>query len=241
MSNATFEGPLGQIPAPDDKHRRLWALEPDTIPVDPTPIIIGIPWFSSFDRPVAKKSGAVTEYFIGLDPNNLGRVRGGHCVCVKPQSLTDLMLWWRWYDQGREGACVGYGTARALSLMNRYRYDAFELYKQAQRQDSWPGEDYSGTSVRAGLDVVRERGPYRWARTAYKGPLPGDGISANRWARDMNDVKAVLKSPYYDRRGVRAILNSWGTAYPHITYMPDETFERVCFREDGDVGIVTDR
>ena len=95
-------------------------------------------------------------------------------------------------DQGREGACVGFAWSHELSARPRpIEKDAafaIQIYKRAQQIDPWPGEDYSGTSVLAGIKAVQEilnsRGKplikeYRWAfgtedvlRTlAYKGPV----------------------------------------------------------------------
>lgn len=83
-------------------------------------------------------------------------------------------------DQGREGACVGFGwTAEALSTpvsvdLNRVKADvprdptafAHSLYKRAQQVDYWEGEAYEGTSVLAGAKTMQEYGllrEYRWA------------------------------------------------------------------------------
>jgi hypothetical protein len=83
-------------------------------------------------------------------------------------------------DQGREGACVGFGwTHEALSTpvpvrLERvagakvYNPDLFarDLYRQAQRIDEWEGENYEGTSVLAGAKVMKGLGllkEYRWA------------------------------------------------------------------------------
>lgn len=246
MRNATFEGPLGQIPPPDDRHRQRYPLTAETLPVEPMPLVIGLDWHTNFDRPITKKRGAITEYWIGL--GDLGRVRGGHAVCLKPQPLTDLMVWWDHYDQGREGACVGFATARALSLANRYRYSGRHIYQWAQAHDSWPGSEteeptYSGTSVRAGLDCVRTVGPMRLVRGAYKGPILADGILRNRWAQSIEDAYAAIHSPDYQRRGIFALLNSWGRrGYPHITYIPAETLNRIIFEEGrGEIAVLTDR
>ena len=54
--------------------------------------------------------------------------------------------------------CVGFGVSRLASQLNRKTYDGFWLYHEAQKVDEWPGEDYEGTSVRAGLDILRVRG-----------------------------------------------------------------------------------
>lgn len=83
-------------------------------------------------------------------------------------------------NQGREGACVGFGwTAEALSTpvavdLNRVAADvprtpqefAHALYVRAKQLDTWPGEDYSGTAVIAGAKAMKEYGllnEYRWA------------------------------------------------------------------------------
>lgn len=87
---------------------------------------------------------------------------------------------WRYWrqgeilDQGREGACVGFGwTAELMASPERVKiWDptnyARGVYHDAQRIDEWPGEDYEGTSVLAGAKVVQSRGlieQYRWAFT----------------------------------------------------------------------------
>lgn len=83
-------------------------------------------------------------------------------------------------DQGREGACVGFGwTSEARSTpvavdLDRLAADvpkdptefALHIYRRAQQLDEWAGENYSGTSVNAGAKAVREIGllhEYRWA------------------------------------------------------------------------------
>jgi hypothetical protein len=83
-------------------------------------------------------------------------------------------------DQGREGACVGFGwTHEALSTpvpVNFARASkvpvhdpdllARHLYREAQKIDEWAGESYEGTSVLAGAKVMKGLGllkEYRWA------------------------------------------------------------------------------
>lgn len=103
-------------------------------------------------------------------------------------------------DQGREGACVGFGfTDEALSTPNRVRPPesgskgaitvdvanrfALKWYHTAQGVDEWPGSDYDGTSVNAGAKTAKAWGyvdEYRWARNmddlraavANEGPVP---------------------------------------------------------------------
>ncbi|WP_407555249.1 hypothetical protein QOM21_35740 [Streptomyces sp. Pv4-95] len=76
-----------------------------------------------------------------------------------------------WLDQGNEGACVGFAWSHELIAtpvevpgVN----DSFArgVYREAQKVDEWPGEDYDGTSVLAGAKAVSARGymdEYRWA------------------------------------------------------------------------------
>jgi len=63
-------------------------------------------------------------------------------------------------DQGAEGACVGFGWTGFMNAKPMtHEYDnemGFDVYHRAQQIDEWPGEDYSGTSVRAGAKVLIE-------------------------------------------------------------------------------------
>jgi hypothetical protein len=82
-------------------------------------------------------------------------------------------------DQGREGACVGFGWAHELAAypipLPVTTADAMDIYWDAQRGDPWPGGSYAGatpqyegTSVLAGAQAVQARGvmpEYRWAFT----------------------------------------------------------------------------
>lgn len=73
-------------------------------------------------------------------------------------------------DQGREGACVGFGWSHELAAEPVHvpvsNVSARGLYHRAQQLDEWPGEGYEGTSVLAGAKAVQEAGhmaEYRWA------------------------------------------------------------------------------
>lgn len=201
-------------------------------PAKPVPVAIGINWYTAFDTP-QRQGGA---WWIGRG-NDLGSVRGGHCVALLPAGLTDPASYWAFYDQGQEGACVGFGCSRMMSLLNRRRYDARWLWNQAKLVDEWPdtnpGDD-NGTSVRAACDVLRAQGAERWHSTK---PTAQDGISANRWATSVDQVLAALGTP--DRDYV-VVLNSWGrTGYPHFTRMPASVLDRL-IREDGEATLVVD-
>lgn len=223
----------------DWEHVTKYMLTTETTPTVPTPVVIGVNWYESFYRPVKKDR----RLWVGLDSKNLGRLMGGHCVVLKPASLSDPYSWYRYYDQGQEGACVGFGTSRGVSLTERIRFDARWLYLQAQLVDRWedtPPEE--GTSVRAAFDILRSKGHIRVKRgnLSESEPKAEYGGTVNRWARSVDEVIECLGSPqFYDIGGV-PFLNSWGTDYPHIVYFPLETFQRL-LDEYGEAAIWTPR
>lgn len=88
-------------------------------------------------------------------------------------------------DQGREGACVGFGWSHEAAARPDVRTvtytSAMNLYRRAKELDQWAGTDYEGTSVLAGAKAAREKGylsEFRWAfgledlimAVGYKGP-----------------------------------------------------------------------
>jgi hypothetical protein len=203
------------------------------VPAKPTPVVIGVNWYVEFDEPEKDAEG---HYWIARDAK-LTKVRGGHCVCLKPKGSNDPDAWWDFYNQGNEGACVGFGVSRLTSQLNRKAYDGFWLYHEAQKVDEWPGEDYDGTSVRAGLDILRKRGHCEVKDGKTRAEAVAEGIKTNRWARSVDDVLTTLGYAGLDYVDV---LNSWGRTYPHLTRMPATVLERL-WKEDGEVGLVTDR
>lgn len=110
------------------------------------------------------------------------------------ERILDVNHAWRVrYDQKAEGACVGFSSSYAMSILNRQFYDARWLYRQAQLIDDWeetPPEE--GTSVRAGMDVLRKIGHKRiWGTKTFE-PDPKHGIAANRWARTVDELRACI-------------------------------------------------
>ena len=205
------------------------------MPTTPTPVVCGLNWHRSFDE-LAGKTGIV--YL----PRPAGGVRGGHAVCLKPPGIHDPNGWWEFYNQGTEGACVGFASSRMMSLLNRERYDGFALYHQAQRIDEWDGENYDGTSVRAGMDVLRNAGPY--ARNGTQDS--NDGIRANRWAGSVEEIAACLSPADAGaailNTGYVLMLNSWGRNFPHLTRIDLDILNLLIFQEEqGEATVVVDR
>lgn len=89
-------------------------------------------------------------------------------------------------DQGSEGACVGFAWSHELSarpkIIRKDANFALQIYRRARQIDPWPGEDYSGTSVLAGVKAVQE------ILNSYDRPL----IQEYRWAFGIQDVLRVL-------------------------------------------------
>lgn len=130
-------------------------------------------------------------------------------------------------DQGNEGACVGFGTtmeaaARPVPVFGdpvrkppniKATNDiAHSVYLRAKELDEYPGENYEGTSVLAGMKACVEHGwfgEYRWATGAgvpaavddiilsvgYLGPV----IMGTDWYEDM--YEAVGDEGYLDATG----------------------------------------
>lgn len=107
-------------------------------------------------------------------------------------------------NQGKEGACVGAGWTAWYNSKPKGFYNPlpneqlFDIYRRAQFLDEWPGENYSGTSVRAGAKVMRERGyleEYVWAATGDEirawlrtyGPV----VIGSHWLRSMDSPRAT--------------------------------------------------
>lgn len=109
------------------------------------------------------------------------------------------------HDQGTEGACVGFAASMMMAIRNELQardarmkpyvhwYNCMWLYREAQRVDEWPGENYEGTSVRAAMDVLRTLGHVRIGRRKIEAPAAiAEGISENRWATTVDEIRACI-------------------------------------------------
>lgn len=216
------------------------------------PIVIGVNWYREFATPTLDASSG--KYWVARGgARTLTRIRGGHCVCLEPGGEPDQESWWDFYDQGREGACVGFGWSRCMSILNNELYAARWLWDRSKETDEWPETkpgDNEGTSVRAAAEILAKLGHVDWGTSmaddetdvrAQYAPASDNGIIRFRWARSVDDVHEVLGNPEGDRLGAVCILNSWGTqGYPHRVWMPDDVLDRL-MDEDGEVAVPTDR
>jgi hypothetical protein len=135
--------------------------------------------------------------------------------------------------------CVGYGSSRMMGILNHSRYDAPWLWDRAKEVDEWPDTnvgDNNGTSVRAAMDVLRTIGHIQWGKDK---PDPKNGISANRWATNVDDLFSVLQNDTYKKVGAIPFFNSWGKYYPRKVWVPCEIWQRL-LDEEGEATMVTD-
>ena len=232
-------GGLGRVVPPDWKHVEKFPLSALAVKPTQVPVVLGINWHTAFDAPVKHRDGT---YWIGTS-GPLGSVRGGHCVCLEPYPGVEHDLaqrWWSWYNQGVEGACVGFGCSRAQSLMKRQTFEAFWLYHQAQAIDGQP-LPHEGTEVRCGLEILRTKGHVLGAGQVDVDhgtggqPDPRYGIKEYRWATSASEVLSTLGMPgdYVN------VLNSWGPDYPHRVRMPATVLDTL-LREQGEAGVVVE-
>lgn len=139
-------------------------------------------------------------------------------------------------DQGSTPQCVGYAWAHWLAASPiRQLVLPTGIYQHAQYVDEWPGEDYEGTSVRAGAKLLADLGfisNYKWAFTLN--PLiqtvleVGPVVAGTYWYEQMEKPDknnfisptgfilgghAYLISGVNMRKEFFRIKNSWGKSW----------------------------
>lgn len=151
-----------------------------------------------------------------------------------------------WLDQGQEGACVGFGVSHELAAYPAavpgldYNF-ALGIYTAAKKIDPWPGEEYEGTAVIAGVKVAQARGyfdTYRWAFSvedicralSHEGPV----VVGTQWYEGMYEpdrnglvrpgvgpvvgghcylIRGFQMKPTFVGEPVFRIRNSWGRSW----------------------------
>jgi hypothetical protein len=149
---------------------------------------------------------------------------------VLPSSTTLEYTSKHWYmlpgrlaNQKHYPRCVGFAWWHWLicsPLRTTSGPSPHDIYLSAQKVDEWPGEDYDGTSVRAGAKILHSRGhiaSYVWAYSLKdvhdfvlnKGPV----VVGTRWSDAMMETDS--KGYLYPRQGSMLDL---GQAYLIIGY-----------------------
>jgi hypothetical protein len=161
------------------------------------------------------------------------------CLTQTTAPTLGRKMWYdsRWCaDQGNHPHCVGYAWAHwLLCVPIRQWLDPAGLYRLSQFLDEWPGEDYDGTSVRAGAKVLHQLGflsRYEWAwdvdTVAQTLLTQGPVVVGTAWTEGMTTPDdhgfirltgalqghhAWLLSGVDTRQGIARAKNSWGTSW----------------------------
>lgn len=160
-------------------------------------------------------------------------------LATSPEDRREVVHWeqGKIRDQGREGQCVGYGCKALLESSPFRQADgptATEIYLEARLIDEFPDDSLNeGTSVRAGLNVLKNHGlikNYVWATSledvyqfiAKYGPVVL-GVSWHGYETDANGlmsfdgpivgyhcILAVSVNRVTDEIGFQ---NSWGPSF----------------------------
>lgn len=125
-------------------------------------------------------SNPIPEYGLGRRPADDERdrmFRLAEALPAQEPDMTRARYWWAqgwWGNQGPTPHCVGYAWTHWLEdgpethpeTKTTPLIHPDKIYINAQLIDEWPGEDYDGTSVRAGAKYLQQLGyikEYRWA------------------------------------------------------------------------------
>ena len=173
---------------------------------------------------------------------------------------------YRWFaDQGTTPHCVGYGWSHWLHCAPVVNWaDPDGIYRYAKFVDEWQGENYDGTSVRAGAKVLHHLGliqSYGFARDLdtliYTVLERGPVVIGVNWYAGMMDTDeegfvhctgenlgghcCVVTGVNLDRELFR-VKNSWGKAYGENgrCYVSLDDMRRL-MKEDGEICLAIER
>lgn len=131
-----------------------------------------------------------------------------------------------WGNQGRTPHCVGYSWAHWLEdgpVTQKGPGPIVHpdlIYREAQLIDEWAGENYDGTSVRAGAKYLMHRGfiqEYRWGYTVQDLIQAvmnvGPAVVGTWWYEDMffPDSTARIRIGGYAAGGHAYVINGYNT------------------------------
>jgi len=125
-------------------------------------------------------------------------------------------------NQGKEGACTGFGLAAVINLLNakkrnlQFKASPRMLYEMAKKHDQWPGEDYAGSSCRGAIRGWKNMGVCSTGNWPYSPDRPGN-LTINR----AKAARSCTVGAYYRLRAeindYHAALNEVGAIYVSAT------------------------
>lgn len=129
-------------------------------------------------------------------------------------------------DQGREGACTGFGLAAVANYLLRSRkvqpdktpVSPRMLYEMAKRYDEWPGEKYEGSSARGAMKGWYKHGVCASAEWPYDPKKPDPYITQTRAVDALNrPLGAYYRVNHKDLVAMHAALAEVGILYATAT------------------------
>lgn len=151
-----------------------------------------LPWYTNADKPFVPGHGLGRRLSRRQFPRMSLAARLITPSVVNRRMPLDYSLV-PFYDQGVEGACVGFAWSWAMSILNRRRYAARKLYLEAQHVDQYddtPPEE--GTSVYAGARVLQDQGHWRFARGITFPLALGEGIESFQSAQTVDEMRIAI-------------------------------------------------
>lgn len=110
--------------------------------------------------------------------------------------------WSRFYSQGGQNSCVGFGCSQVMSIINQDTYNGYWLWNRAKAMDGDPSTNPHSndfTYLRTALDALRTEGHVRadsMTPDDYEGFEPdiANGIDENRWivGTPVDDMRACI-------------------------------------------------
>lgn len=169
------------------------------------------PWWSNEDKAIIPGHG------LGRKPSGLNlfpRLRTFSGTSIVVNRRLDLPYQYRAkYDQGAEGACVGFAWSWAMSILNRRFYAARKLYLETQLVDPWTDTPpLEGTSVVSAAQVLQSQGHWRFTRGLTFPVAMLEGIIDFRSAATVDELRLAISQGTPIVLGVNWYANF---DYPH--------------------------
>lgn len=155
------------------------------------------PWYTNVDKSVEPGHGLGRRQHTVNVP--FGRMAMHPVTLMMPRFTVNkrLSLPYQYlskYDQGQEGACVGFAWSWAMSILNRRFYAARKLYLEAQLIDPWadtPPEE--GTSTISAAQILQQQGHWRFARGVTWPLALTEGIAEFRMANTIDELRMAIQ------------------------------------------------